>query len=481
MSRRKSFTAAVAGLCLVLGLAAATTGPASAATGPVYTVMNTSESPPDGVYFRPGPDTSGPTPAYGLGVFMGEQVQLQCYAFGQAIGPYNNTLWYYSLNVSRPVNYDGQSNQGMINAHYINDGQAANVVDAGVPACINNLPPASAPAAAPVVSLAQGPAAPFGYRYAITLSGYPANSSVSIVCYDTVSPGGFEPFTLTTDSNGNAFTQAYCYSGDGPDHWVVAGGVESNHVSWGTVSGGGGGTGGGGTTSPAPPPTPDVAAMVYYSPFPSWYWWYEPNASTTAHPVKRLQKSAWASGSACDPNKARLNTPTTYSGKTVTSLSGWSLGRDGVLYELNALNTSNATLARIKYVLLIDPGGFEELNGSCDKTYGRMLATWLRAVPDARLVILSGPTTLDYAYAQQHGLGGSQGIQQIYFNAIRNVDSSGSLTSRVLICNYQDSSESVSQSHKTIYNEAKYLIGRSIIETCPQLPAPLSFDGYWHP
>jgi hypothetical protein len=97
----------------------------------------------------------------------------------------------------------------------------------------------------PSVSLAQGPAAPAGYRYAITLSGFPANQTVSITCYDSVSTGGFYTFGLTTDMNGSATTASYCYSGDGPDHWVVANGVESNHVSWGG-------------SSPPPPPQQSI-------------------------------------------------------------------------------------------------------------------------------------------------------------------------------------------------------------------------------
>ncbi|HEX6687958.1 MAG TPA: hypothetical protein VF085_04750 [Solirubrobacterales bacterium] len=83
------------------------------------------------------------------------------------------------------------------------------------------------------VSLAQGPAAPAGYRYAISLSGFAANTAIPITCYDSVDPGGFYNFSLTTDGTGRASTASYCYSGDGPDHWVVAGGVQSNHVSWG--------------------------------------------------------------------------------------------------------------------------------------------------------------------------------------------------------------------------------------------------------
>jgi hypothetical protein len=83
------------------------------------------------------------------------------------------------------------------------------------------------------VTLAQGPVALQGYKYAITLSGFAANSAVSITCFDSASPGGFYTFTLTTNSVGGASTASYCYSGDGPDHWVIAGGVQSNHVTWG--------------------------------------------------------------------------------------------------------------------------------------------------------------------------------------------------------------------------------------------------------
>jgi hypothetical protein len=50
--------------------------------------------------------------------------------------------------------------------------------------------PGGGPGAAPppAVGLAQGPAAPQGYRYAITLSGFAANTSVSVSCRDSVDP-----------------------------------------------------------------------------------------------------------------------------------------------------------------------------------------------------------------------------------------------------------------------------------------------------
>jgi hypothetical protein len=54
---------------------------------------------------------------------------LQCYGWGDAVGQYQDKPWYLVANVTRPTN------DGWFNAHYINDGKNANVVDTGVPAC----------------------------------------------------------------------------------------------------------------------------------------------------------------------------------------------------------------------------------------------------------------------------------------------------------------------------------------------------------
>ena len=103
----------------------------------------------------------------------------------------------------------------------------------------------------PAVHLDRGPVAPAGYRYAVSLSGFASGQTVSVSCRDSVSPGGFYTFSLQANGSGAASTHSYCYSADGPDHWVVAGGVESNHVSW-TVAPSGG------TPAPHPPSTPQV-------------------------------------------------------------------------------------------------------------------------------------------------------------------------------------------------------------------------------
>jgi uncharacterized membrane protein YgcG len=115
-----------------------------------------------------------------------------------------------------------------------------------------------APAGA-TVTVGQGPAAPFGNRYAITLAGFNPNSSVGITCFDSQDPGGFYYFTLNTDSNGNASTSSYCYSATGPNYWVVAGGVESNMAQWSET----------GST----PPAPGSAIQIgWSSSYPGWIY-----------------------------------------------------------------------------------------------------------------------------------------------------------------------------------------------------------------
>ncbi len=119
---------------------------AHATTGPVFTVMNTSETPPDGVWFRRSPHVADTDSVTGHGVYMGEQVQLRCFSWGDAVGAFGNTLWYNVLNISRPSNA-GVENSGYLSAHYINDGLAANQVDSGVPDC--SAAPSPAPTQAP--------------------------------------------------------------------------------------------------------------------------------------------------------------------------------------------------------------------------------------------------------------------------------------------------------------------------------------------
>ena len=66
---------------LSTALALALPGVAAAdADGPVFTVINTSETLPDGVYFRSSASMSSAQTVTSLGVYAGEQMQLQCYS-----------------------------------------------------------------------------------------------------------------------------------------------------------------------------------------------------------------------------------------------------------------------------------------------------------------------------------------------------------------------------------------------------------------
>jgi|SRR6266536_1378190 len=200
--------------------------------------------------------TEGPTiPAY-------TTVQISCALTGFKVA--NGNPWWYRI-ASSPWN-----NTFFASADaFYNNGQTSGSlrgtpwVDPAVPICGAAPPPPPPPPAAPPtapppsrnaeVTLAQGPVAPRGYRYAISLSGFAANARVSISCHDSADPGGFYDFALTTNSAGEASTQSQCYSADGPDHWMLANGIESNHVRWSGSSGGARGQTGGSRTNDGSP------------------------------------------------------------------------------------------------------------------------------------------------------------------------------------------------------------------------------------
>lgn len=153
----------LATIVLVGALFAVSPFPVHALGGPVFTVMNTNETLPDGVWFRNSPHTADTSQITGVGVYMNEQVQLQCYTAGDAVGPYNNKIWYYVANITRPT-VDGQPNEGYLNAHYINDGAVSNQVDAGVPQC--DTAPAASPVSTPNATFQRSIAAQWATEHA---------------------------------------------------------------------------------------------------------------------------------------------------------------------------------------------------------------------------------------------------------------------------------------------------------------------------
>lgn len=87
-------------------------------TGPTYYVVST-----DGVWARYGPfqaDISGYGPAYLA------PVEYLCFGWGQAVGPWNDKLWYF-------VKWSG--GRTWVNDHWLSDPEVANTPVPGVPSC----------------------------------------------------------------------------------------------------------------------------------------------------------------------------------------------------------------------------------------------------------------------------------------------------------------------------------------------------------
>ncbi|WP_220187147.1 phospholipase A2 [Pseudonocardia pini] len=110
------------------------TPPAAAPSRPVFPVMNTSEQPPDGVWFRNSARVADTDRLTGHGIYGGDRVRLDCHVWGEAVGPHGNRLWYRASNVTRPT-VGSRPNDGFVNAHYVDDRTTANQVAGGVPAC----------------------------------------------------------------------------------------------------------------------------------------------------------------------------------------------------------------------------------------------------------------------------------------------------------------------------------------------------------
>jgi uncharacterized protein YraI len=103
--------------------------------GPIYTIVDAD----GGVYFRNAPEWSETSATAGKGVYLGDQVQVICGAFGEAYGPYSNRWWSYVQNLSRPT-----AGKGWVNAHFINDGMPANQPSPGEGVCPATVPGAPA-------------------------------------------------------------------------------------------------------------------------------------------------------------------------------------------------------------------------------------------------------------------------------------------------------------------------------------------------
>ena len=118
---------------------------AHAAAAFVFPVMNTSETQPDGVFFRNSATNNDTDRVTGHGVYASNTIQVFCYTYGEQTGPYKTTVWYFAKNVTRPtvgnpaVQDNAVPNVGYINSHYVNDHMTGNKPYPGIPACLPQL------------------------------------------------------------------------------------------------------------------------------------------------------------------------------------------------------------------------------------------------------------------------------------------------------------------------------------------------------
>jgi len=214
--------------------------------------------------------------------------------------------------------------------------------------------------------------------------------------------------------------------------------------------------------APPPPPAASYNGSVNFAPHSNGDG---PGSNATIH--KWLPE--WTAPDCGVGNVSNFPSWLSPSNKYITTLAGWSVGRLGPVYFLEA-NKSNPSgrWQEIDYILLIDPGDYDLLVGGenlCDLRYdtGMLYANWLKANPNAKLVILAGAAT---------ELDGHRGIQEAYFNDIR---ASGAPRDRVLVCNYNG------MDHTQIF-----LNFRDSMNSPPALPldhndCPGTENWAWHP
>ena len=203
------------------------------------TTTTATSPPPQGASETTGSTASTWTNYLDAGGTEGPQISsnatinVTCRLTGFAVSDGNT--WWYEIG-SSPWNNEYYVSA---DAFYNNGATSGSLIgtpfyDSAVPVCGGGGGGSGGNKPEPTVTLTEGPPAVAGYEYAITLSNFSAEQTVTIECFDSASPSGFYIFSLTTNSSGDASTASYCYSGDGPEHWVTASGIESNIVTWGS-------------------------------------------------------------------------------------------------------------------------------------------------------------------------------------------------------------------------------------------------------
>lgn len=225
--KRRALTVLAGGLLIAALGGTGASGAAAAETGP--SVILSSDGPAN---LRPCPHvpaqgvSTGECAAIGR-LPSGTRVQMQCWIDGDPPRQGQSPRWFW-VSV---LDGDMAGHAGFVWADLVDP-----VTQTRTDPCRSdwwNLSDPAAPSIDTRVTVEAGPLAPVGRRYAITLSGFTPNVAVSVACFDSVDQATpFYTFSLVTDGNGAAFTAGQCYSADGPNYWVEAGGITSNIATW---------------------------------------------------------------------------------------------------------------------------------------------------------------------------------------------------------------------------------------------------------
>lgn len=458
--RRRSASATRWGLALVLCVTLlALPAVASAISAPIH-IANTGG---EGVFIRPDPNTSRPAIGW---MPEGASPDFHCFAWGQNIN--GVPIWFN-------VTYNGVT--GFYASYYDDSSYHSNeelTAKYGVPLCgAAPSPPPPPPVAAPQ----PGSPSPGGLVYSvfnadggvffrnspnwddtprIVGAGVYNGDRVQLVC------GGFGgtvgPYANRWWSYVHNLTRPGAGSGWVNAHFIDDG-MPANTPSPGEPTCG---SGSAGVSTPGLIGSPiPVGESVFFSPNDN------PNGLGTRRiATHSLRESEWKSAN-CSPDAAVAKV--IGFGPNVRTLAGWSLGRIGVVYAL----TSSKLRAQIHRVILFDPGGTAQINGSCDSSpainVNALLTSWVGRDPNNQLLLLSGETSEEpsggansrYTYA---------GLWRWYFAGLWNQP----YADRAVICDYHGAK------HEGVLGSFSSVIEAAPSSSCPYVPwyAPAT---RWHP
>jgi hypothetical protein len=446
--------------------AAALIAASPAAADPTFGVMNA----PEGVYWRSEPNWAAAERVSGFGVYNGTVIAVHCYQSGTAVEGSADTMWEQATDVAGPG-----YGSGWVNEHFINDGQPINQPSPGVPPC--NAPPPPPPPPSLVFSVFNAEGGIY-YRSSPHWADTPAipgvgvydGDQVQLICGAFGDPVG--PYNDTAWSYVNNLSRPVGY-GWVNEHFINDGQLTNQFVGGepmcgpetpgiaGGASGGGSSGGSGGPSPGGPTPPSHAATSVFYSPL-------APTGGLAGLNVAddQLTVSAWATGTCSTGPAASLERVPS----SVNTLSGWSKGRLGPMYFLESAGQSR--VANVHYIVLFDPGSFDEMSG-CDgglrpESINTLLAEWLHENRNNRLLVLTGHDSEEHQFGRI-GRSFYHGLWHYYFAGIWNKH----FANQALVCDYNNLGHP--DVLKDFYGVVRY--PPSGCPVSPSAPRPVA----WHP